>query len=353
MVKIIQNERVLKLREKSKSSNTQKKYEGDWLKFIEYCKKQYNCHPVDVDDLNSAYALTSNYLDWLHQDSDALKYKGKTNKKNTTNLNNNPYSKSPYKASTIQRILASISYKYRLSGYQFDRRNPEIFETISAIVRNDKNKNNGQAREILKEDLVKIINNISNEKDNLQGIRDKALILLGFYSFCRRSEIILMNFEDLSFSKSSIEINIRYSKTDQTGLGRVISIPKTGDLCCPVTALNKWLEISNIKSGRLFYKINKSKKIEKTTLNKKDFSKVSLTDSHFVLILKKRAKNAGITNCEMISGHSLRIGAITQARINGVPVHEIMAQSGHKTTQMIDRYTKLSNIKETSAAKKI
>ena len=38
--------------------------------------------------------------------------------------------------------------------------------------------------------------------------------------------------------------------------------------------------------------------------------------------------------------------------MNGVPTHEIMAQSGHKTTQMIDRYTKLTNIKETSAAKK-
>ena len=81
--------------------------------------------------------------------------------------------------------------------------------------------------------------------------------------------------------------------------------------------------------------------------------KVSLNDSSFVLMLKKRATTAGIDDCNKISGHSLRIGSITQARMNGVPTHEIMAQSGHKTTQMIDRYTKLSNIRETSAAKKI
>ena len=67
----------------------------------------------------------------------------------------------------------------------------------------------------------------------------------------------------------------------------------------------------------------------------------------------KEQKNAGLEDCNKISGHSLRIGSITQARMNGVPTHEIMAQSGHKTTQMIDRYTKLSNIRETSAAKKI
>ena len=65
------------------------------------------------------------------------------------------------------------------------------------------------------------------------------------------------------------------------------------------------------------------------------------------------ARKANLDNCDKISGHSLRIGSITQARMNGVPTHEIMAQSGHKTTQMIDRYTKLTNIKETSAAKKL
>ena len=92
--------------------------------------------------------------------------------------------------------------------------------------------------------------------------------------------------------------------------------------------------------------------VEKYTKKHKN-QKVSLTDTSFVLILKKRASDAGLEDCQKISGHSLRIGSITQARMNGVPIHEIMAQSGHKTTQMIDRYTKLSNIRETSAAKKI
>ena len=36
-----------------------------------------------------------------------------------------------------------------------------------------------------------------------------------------------------------------------------------------------------------------------------------------------------------------------------IPIHEIMAQSGHRTSQMIDHYTKINNIQETNAAKKI
>ena len=334
------------------AKNTQDKYEGDWLKFIDYCKNKYHCNPLDVDDLDSAYALTANYMDWLHEDPEAKILKGSSNIPGREKINNNPYSSSAYKASTIQRILASITYKYRLNGFQFDRKNPNIAETISAIVRNEKNFKSGQAKEILKDDLIKIIEAIPKNDDDFRNIRDKALILMGFYSFCRRSELLGMKFEHLNFGEDGIQVLIPFSKTDQSGEGRMIFLPKTNYDYCPIKALNNWLEVARIDNGSLFYKINKSNNIEKYTLNHKNI-KMSLTDTHFVLMLKKRAEAAGLEDCDKISGHSLRIGAITQARMNGVPTHEIMAQSGHKTTQMIDRYTKLSNIRETSAAKKI
>ena len=352
MVKITINDNVTKLKEKSKSKNTQDKYEGDWLKFIDYCKNKYKCNPLEVDDLDSAYALTANYMDWLHEDPEAKILKGASNIPGREKLNNNPYSSTAYKASTIQRILASITYKYRLNNFQFDRKNPNIAETISAIVRNEKNHKSGQAKELLKADIEKIINFIGDDSEDYSTFRDKALILIGFYSFCRRSELLGMKYEHLHFGDDGIQVLIPFSKTDQTGEGRMIFLPSTNDSFCPVKALKNWLEIARIDNGPLFYKINKSNTIEKYTMNQMN-KKVSLNDASFVLILKKRAAAAGLDNCDKISGHSLRIGSITQARMNGVPTHEIMAQSGHKTTQMIDRYTKLSNIKETSAAKKI
>ncbi len=352
MVKITINDKVTKLKEKSKAKNTQEKYKGDWLKFIDYCKNKYHCNPLDVDDLDSAYALTANYMDWLHEDPEAKILKGSSNISGREKVNNNPYSSTAYKASTIQRILASITYKYRLNGFHFDRKNPNIAETISAIVRDEKNFKSGQAKEILKDDIVKIIDSIPNDSDDFRNIRDKTLILIGFYSFCRRSELLGMKYEHLHFGNDGIQVLIPFSKTDQTGEGRMIFLPATNDEYCPVKSLNNWLEVARIDNGPLFYKINKSNTIEKYTMNQKN-QKVSLNDASFVLILKKRAGAAGLEDCDKISGHSLRIGSITQARMNGVPTHEIMAQSGHKTTQMIDRYTKLSNIRETSAAKKI
>ena len=151
MVKITLNDNVNKLKEKSKAKNTQDKYQGDWLKFIDYCKNKYNCSPLDVDDLDSAYALTANYMDWLHEDPEAKILKGSSNIPGRENVNNNPYSSTAYKASTIQRILASITYKYRVNGFQFDRKNPNISETISAIVRDEKN-NRGTSVDIKKDE---------------------------------------------------------------------------------------------------------------------------------------------------------------------------------------------------------
>ena len=100
------------------------------------------------------------------------------------------------------------------------------------------------------------------------------------------------------------------------------------------------------------YSINKSNKFNKYKLNKNN-QKISLSDSSFVKILKKRATDAGLNEVEKISGHSLRRGAISEARRNDLSINDIKAQSGHKSSQMIDLYSKVSDIKKTSVTKKI
>mgnify|MGYP001302206446 CR=1 FL=1 len=353
MVKITINDNVSKLKQKSKAKNTQDKYEGDWLKFTNYCQNKYLCNPLDVDDLDSAYALTANYMDWLHEDPEAKVFKGSSNIPGREKLNNNPYSSSPYKASTIQRILASITYKYRMNGFQFDRKHPDISETIASIQINQKNIRSGEAKELLKDDIIKIIDSIPEDENDFRAIRDKALILLGFYSFCRRSEILGMKFNHLEFLDEGIQILIPFSKTDQIGEGRYIFIAKKNDKYCPVNSLKKWLEIIRIENeDPLFYSINKSNKFNKYMLNKKN-QKISLSDSSFVKILKNRAQLAGLNEIEKISGHSLRRGAISEARRNDLSINDIKAQSGHKSSQMIDLYSKVSDIKKTSVTKKI
>ena len=373
MVKIKIDKETKELQKNAQSFVTINNYNGDWLKFISYAKNIHNCHPLDVDDNESAYALVSNYIRWIYEDIEAKILKGLSEKEHRKKVSQaqNPYYKSNYKASTVQRILAAITYNYRNNqlSYKsenagksiiFDRQNIEINKTISSIVRKDKAQKVGQAKELLKKDIIKIINSIKLNSQDLADIRDEALILIGFYSFCRRSEILNMKYEDLNFhNDGSITVYIKYSKTDQKGEGRNVLLPLKDGRYCPVKSLKKWVEVAQIVNGPLFYKITKSKKnitsldrIKKYNLNKKTNLKISLSDHSFNLILKKRAIKAGLDDVD-ISAHSLRIGAITEARNQGIPIHEIMAQSGHRTSQMIDHYTKINNIQETNAAKKI
>ena len=109
----------------------------------------------------------------------------------------------------------------------------------------------GQANELLKKDIIKIIDKIQLDKNEnkeqlRRNIRDKALILMGYFSFCRRSELLNMKMEHLTFKEKGLFIEIPYSKTDQIGQGRAIFLEKQNDAYCPNNALKEWLNLFHI-----------------------------------------------------------------------------------------------------------
>jgi integrase len=69
----------------------------------------------------------------------------------------------------------------------------------------------------------------------LLGVRDRALLLIGFAGALRRSEIVALRAEDCEFTSDGLVITLRLSKTDQEGEGRKIGIPNGSNLeTCPV-----------------------------------------------------------------------------------------------------------------------
>ena len=114
------------------------------------------------------------------------------------------------------------------------------------------------------------------------------------------------------------------------------------EIYCPVKNLEKWLEISKIKSGPIFKRFAKG-----LSLTDK-----RLTDQSVVLLIKEYLNLAGIDN-KNFSGHSLRSGFATVAAESGADERSIMAMTGHKTTQMVRRYIKEANIFKNNAFNKI
>lgn len=85
------------------------------------------------------------------------------------------------------------------------------------------------------------------------GCRNRALVLLGFDSACRRSELEALDVEDVAFTHDGIVLTLRRSKTDQAAVGRQIGIPYRSNLAmCTVRAMRDWIEAAGISSGALF-----------------------------------------------------------------------------------------------------
>ena len=294
----------------SKAGNTLRAYKSDFKDFGSFCTKHgFNSMPTDP-------RTVSLYL---------------------TNLSEN------CKVSTLRRRLVAIGMVHKLKGHYLDTKHPAIIENLMGIKRKKGSIQTGK-KPILINHLKQIINVIDDQKiDDIKKLRNKTLILIGFGGGFRRTELISIDHEDLDFVEEGVKITLRKSKTDQFGEGLVKGLPYfANEKYCPVKSLIMWLKLSKIKTGPIFRRFSKGSKL----------TKHRLTDQTVVLIIKDCLSLAGIEN-KNFSGHSLRSGFATVAAEYGADERSIMAMTGHKTTQMVRRYIRESNIFKNNALNKI
>jgi integrase len=128
-------------------------------------------------------------------------------------------------------------------------------------------------------------------------VRDRALILLGFAGAMRRSELVGLDVDHVTWTSGGLKLMIARSKTDAEGEGAEIAIPRgRADDTCPVAALEEWLDVSEIIAGPLFRKINRGGVVETARLS---------ADAVRQILLKRAAK-AGIRGTLAERGQSAR-----------------------------------------------
>ena len=234
------------------------------------------------------------------------------------------------KFSTLKRRLASIKVIHKLKGHYIDTKHPVISDNLMGIKRKLGVKQLSK-KPILISDLKLIVQAIIDDKNEYKKIQNKALILIGFAGGFRRSELVSIEREDIDFVDEGVKINIRKSKTDQTGIGMTKAIPYFDNkIFCPVISLNEWINYANISNGKIF----------------------NISDKSVALIIKKYALIAGLDNTKY-AGHSLRSGFATSTAETGADERSIMAMTGHKTTQMVRRYIQEANLFKNNALNKI
>ena len=309
-IKALQEETLLNL-QSSKANNTVRAYKSDFNDFGIFCAQN------GFKSLPSDPKIVSLYLTHL--------------------------STKDAKMSTLKRRLVSIGVIHKLKGHYLDTKHPAIIENIMGIKRR-KGSIQKAKKPILINSLKLIIDVIDQQnKQEIKKFRDRSIILIGFSGGFRRNEIVSLDYDDLDFVPEGLKINIKRSKTDQFGEGFTKALPYfDSSQYCPVVSLKNWLDISKITSGSVFRRFVKGSKL----------SENRLTDQTVAILIKKYLNLAGI-NSKNYSGHSLRSGFATSAAESGVEERNIMAMTGHKSTEMVRRYIKEANLFKNNALNKI
>jgi len=243
------------------------------------------------------------------------------------------------KAGSIQRRLSAIAAAHTTHGLESPTNKAAVRLCMAGIRRALGVHQEGKSA-VLTADLVAMLAHLP---DNLLGIRDRALLLMGFAGAFRRSELVGLDVQDLEFTSEGLKALIRRSKTDQEGEGQRIGIAfGMNETTCPVRAIQAWLAAAGITEGPVFRHVDRHGNVKSERLG----------DRAVALVVKRYAHAAGLAS-EKYAGHSLRAGLVTQASINQVPEIVIMRQTRHKSSDMLRRYIRETTLFRDNASARV
>jgi site-specific recombinase XerD len=281
---------------RSKAPATRRGYASDWRSFVGWCS---------VNGLVALPASPGTVCLYLSACADRLK------------------------ASTIQRHVSAISQWHQAKGFESPTRNPQVHAVLSGIRRTLGTMPNEKAP-LLAADMREMVAALPRD---LRGVRDRALLLLGFAGAFRRSELVALDFEDIEFTEEGLAVMLRRSKTDQDGAGRKIGVPMLPHSdACPTAAVKAWLEASGITAGALFHPIALGGRMSPNRLSDRS-----------VALIVKRSLPTG-KDATKHAGHSLRSGFCSAAANGNASMKSIMRTTGHRSLSTLMRYIREANL---------
>ena len=167
------------------------------------------------------------------------------------------------------------------------------------------------------------------QPDNPWGLRNRAMLSLGYELLTRRSELVALTSRDLSLrDDGTLSVLIRRSKADPFGVGRVaFTSVETAAL------IQSWLDWRGPHITYLFCPIYHGKAVER-----------SLSADTVKRLVKTSAKKVGLDAKEIdnFSGHSLRVGAAQDLLCAGYDAAAIMRAGGWKSINVLSRYLEMA-----------
>ncbi len=229
------------------------------------------------------------------------------------------------KPATIGRRCAAIGHGHKLAGREPPTNSELVKATLGGIRRAV-----GAAPARKTPAVAEVTRDMAKAAPagKLKGLRDKALLLLGFGGAFRRSELVALDVSDLEETDEGLRVTIRRSKTDQEGRGVTIAIVR-GGACCPVRAFRAWLDAAGITEGPVFRPVRKGGKVRDRRL----------TSNAVCEIVKAYAGKLGL-DASSFGAHSLRSGFLTSAARRGASIFKMRDVSRHKSMDVLQAYVR-------------
>lgn len=235
-------------------------------------------------------------------------------------------------AATLQRWLVGIGRAHTSQGLP----SPTASDRVKATLRGIRREHGSAQRRVapaLRDDVVAMVRALGERP---KDTRDRALLLIGFASACRRSELVALRVDDLRFNNEGLTLTLRRSKTDPEGRGRDIGIPYARGPVCPVHALLDWLTLLGLHPDGPFA-LPRAVPVFRAVSRYGRIADRALGDRAVAEIVKARCRAVGL-DPQRYAGHSLRAGFCTSAAQAGKSSWQIRKQSGHKSDTMLNRY---------------
>ena len=241
---------------------------------------------------------------------------------------------------TLQRRLVSIGQAHKVHGHEWVSGHPAIRATLRGIL----NRHGTPQRKAAALGTAEMKRLLATCDGTMAGLRDRALLLLGFAGALRQSELAAVEREHLTFTADGVRLLIPRAKGDQAGQGVELGIPRGSKAeTCPVRALEEWLRVSACRFGPVFRKVGASGTVEREALHRNSVG----------LILARHAAKAGLSAgaFERLSSHGLRAGFITECYKAGARDEEIMGHTRHKDLVTMRGYVRRAKLMQGSPAK--
>ena len=271
---------------------TRRAYASDWQGFLAWCERHAAADPAIValpaDDATLSL--------WVGA-SDALR------------------------PSTLKRKLAAIRLHHARAGYAMP---DEAYPATRAALAGHRRRHAGERPRQMRAATDPILRALADTCDprTLIGLRNRALLLVGFDGAFRRGELVGIDAEHLVRTADGILVRLPQAKGDPDGDGAQVSLAaRAGSPWCPVDALERWLDARARPPGPVFVGLRGARHLRSPGTRR-------LSEKAVARIVKGAAVAAGLEGT--FGAHSLRRGLVTSAIDAGVPIQQVMRHVRHR-----------------------